>query len=189
MQAIADFLFEARMLKATPRSGYQFLGNGRESVAEHSFSATLVAMVLSRLVNDIDLARLLAMCLVHDLPEARTGDLNYVNKRYVIDDHLRALNDCVADLPFGDWIKALVSEFDAGESREARLARDADQLAFILDLKAFQDCGFQPATKWLPYVVQRLQTTIGKELARSILATEQDHWWLKNYVDNPGQKK
>jgi putative hydrolase of HD superfamily len=185
MQAIADFLFEARMLKATPRSGYQFLGNGSESVAEHSFSTTFVAMVLSRMVNNIDSTRLLAMCLVHDLPEARTGDLNYVNKRYVTDNHLQALNDCVAELPFGDWIKALVAEFDAAESREARLARDADQLAFILDLKAFQDCGFQLAAKWLAYVVPRLQTRIGKQIAQSILATEQDHWWLKNYIDNP----
>lgn len=35
MESIADFLFEVGMLCKTPRSGYQFLGSGRESVAEH----------------------------------------------------------------------------------------------------------------------------------------------------------
>jgi len=38
MDSIADFLFEVGMLSRTPRSGYQFLGSGRESVAEHIFT-------------------------------------------------------------------------------------------------------------------------------------------------------
>jgi putative hydrolase of HD superfamily len=45
MKRMADLLFEARMLKETPRSGFQFLGAGRESVAEHVYSATFIAYV------------------------------------------------------------------------------------------------------------------------------------------------
>ncbi len=37
MEAIANLLFEARSLRTLPRSGYQFLGAGRESVAERMF--------------------------------------------------------------------------------------------------------------------------------------------------------
>ena len=33
MKRIANFLFEAGMLKRTPRTGFQFLGSGAESVA------------------------------------------------------------------------------------------------------------------------------------------------------------
>ena len=41
MENLADLLFEAKMLKEIPRSGFQFLGAGRESVAEHVYMMTL----------------------------------------------------------------------------------------------------------------------------------------------------
>jgi putative hydrolases of HD superfamily len=40
MKNIAHFLFELGMLKRTPRSGFQFLGSGTETVAEHILRAT-----------------------------------------------------------------------------------------------------------------------------------------------------
>ena len=42
------------------------------------------------------------MCLFHDLVEARTGDLNYVSKKYVQADEVAAVNDMTVNLPFGD---------------------------------------------------------------------------------------
>ena len=44
MKRIANLLFEAKMLKEIPRSGYHFLGSGRETVAEHSFMITFIAL-------------------------------------------------------------------------------------------------------------------------------------------------
>jgi putative hydrolase of HD superfamily len=46
MKNIANLLVEANVLKHIPRSGYHFLCCGRESVAEHTFSATLIAFVM-----------------------------------------------------------------------------------------------------------------------------------------------
>ncbi|MBE9594109.1 MAG: HD domain-containing protein, partial [Proteobacteria bacterium] len=43
MRNIINFLFEIGILKKTPRSGYQFLGTGNESVAEHSFRVAVIA--------------------------------------------------------------------------------------------------------------------------------------------------
>jgi putative hydrolase of HD superfamily len=42
MKDIANFLFEVGMLQKTPRSGFQFLGSGHESVAEHVFSTVFI---------------------------------------------------------------------------------------------------------------------------------------------------
>ena len=67
MQSIANFLFEVGMLKRTPRSGLQFLGSGSESVAEHAFRVTCIAYVLARLEPDADEARLIKLCLLHDV--------------------------------------------------------------------------------------------------------------------------
>ena len=181
--AVADLLFQAKILKEIPRSGFHFLGAGSESVAEHIFCTAFIAYVMTRMEPDVDSGRLLAMCLAHDLIEARTGDLNTVHKSYLRVDQDRALQDTVRDLPFGAELAELIDEFESNRSREARLARDADQLALILDLKALSDSGHRPADKWLPPVMERLQTDTGRKLGAEILATEWDQWWMKNNLD------
>jgi len=185
VDAIVDLLFEAAMLKKIPRSGYPFLGAGSESVAEHVFITTFIAYVFSRMRSDIDASRLIHMCLVHDLLEARTGDLNTVQKKYVTADNARALSEAVRDLPFGEDLASLVKEFEAGESEEAKLARDADQLAFLIDLKALADAGHQSAGKWIPFVKERVRTSLGRQAAETLLNTPHDRWWLKPLLNDP----
>jgi putative hydrolase of HD superfamily len=185
MRNIANLLFKAKILKEIPRSGYHYLGAGKESVAEHSFSISFIAFVMSQMEPNVDALKLIAMCLVHDLPEAKTGDLNYVQKKYVTADENKAVEDITRDLPFGQSLADLLYEFNSGQSVEAKLARDADQLALILDLKALSDIGYNPPKKWLPFALKRLETKTGQDLAESIMKTEWDAWWLDNYVDRP----
>ena len=185
MKNIVNLLFKARILKDIPRSGYHFLGAGKESVAEHSFSVSFIAFVMSQMEPDLDALKLIAMCLVHDLPEAKTGDLNYVQKKYVTADENKAVEDITRNLPFGSSLADLINEFNAGRSLEAKLAHDADQLALILDLKALSDIGYDPPKKWLPFALKRLKTKTGQTLAQTIMKTEWDAWWLDNYVDRP----
>ena len=83
MKGLVNFLFEVGMLKKTPRTGYQFLGSGRESVAEHSFRTAVIGYLLSLQEPEADVQKTTLMCLFHDIHEARTGDHNYVNKQYV----------------------------------------------------------------------------------------------------------
>ena len=179
MSNIADLLFQANLLKDIPRSGFQFLGAGNESVAEHSYSTAFIAFVLANIVPDIDGPRLISMCLVHDLSEARIGDLNTVHKEYVRADADKALRDTVEGLPFGAVLEDLINEFEANHTLEAKLARDADQLALIIDLKALADIGYKPPEKWLPPIIGRLQTEAAQILADDILKTPYDNWWLK----------
>jgi len=40
-----------------------------------------------------------------------------------------------------------------------------------------------PPDKWLPPVLKRLKTETAKKIARSIMETNRDEWWLNNYVD------
>lgn len=185
MQNIVNLLFKANILKNIPRSGYHFLGAGKESVAEHSFSVSFIAFVMSQIEPDVDALKLIAMCLVHDLPEAKTGDLNYVQKKYVTADENKAVEDITGNLPFGSSLADLINEFNADRSLEAKLAHDADQLALILDLKALSDIGYDPPKKWLPFALKRLKTKTGQTLAQTIMKTEWDAWWLDNYVDRP----
>ncbi len=179
MEKIATLVFEALFLKQIPRSGYQFLGTGRESVAEHTYAATFIAFVLAKLEPMADSERLISMCLMHDLPEARTGDLNYVQKRYVKSDEASAVVDALQDLPFGDQIGSLLTEFNQGTSLESKLARDADQLALLVDLKCLKDVGYQTPQKWLPHVLDRLQTDVARQLAKALIDSHRDDWWYR----------
>lgn len=177
MEKIADLLFEARMLKEIPRSGFAFLGAGHESVAEHSYSTSFIAFVMTQLSPEVDAHRTICMCLLHDLPETRIGDLNTVHKNYVQADEEKALFDATRGLPFAPAWAELLAEFNAGESPEAKLARDADQISLILELKQLKDIGYDPPSDWLPPVMERLQTEIGRQVADAILASKRDAWW------------
>lgn len=187
MKRLADFLFEGHMLKFLPRSGYSFLGVGNESVAEHSFMTAFIAWVLSRLSPTVDAGRLVTMCLIHDLPEARIGDLNALQKQYVRADEEAAVSDTAMGLPFGDELIALIDEFNAGDTLAAQLAHDADQLALVIDLKALADRGYRTPEKWQPHVLERLRTEPAKALARAITHRDFDGWWLDG-VGEPGTK-
>jgi putative hydrolase of HD superfamily len=183
MKNIANFLYEAGMLKRTPRSGFQFLGTGAESVAEHIFRATYIGYALGRLAKSVDVDRMIKMCLFHDLPEARTGDLNYVNKKYVEANEKKAVEDLAQTLPFGGEIRELVLEFIEGKTDEAKLARDADQLEMILALKEYKDLGNTYADEWLEFSLKRLQTDTARELAKTILETDSSLWWFSDKSD------
>jgi putative hydrolases of HD superfamily len=180
-KGIVNFFFELGMLKRTPRSGFQFLRSGQESVAEHSFRMALIGYTLARLSANVDSFRVVSLCLFHDVPEARTGDLNYVNKQYVEVHEQEAIDDLAKTLPFGKDVKELLDEYRAQETPEARLAHDADQLDLILELKEQNDLGNIYANQWIHFARKRLKTSIGKDLAAKILVTDSTDWWFEGH--------
>ena len=173
---LIDLIHEAGMLRHTPRSGYAFLGTGSESVAEHSYRMSVIGLVLARLAG-ADAGRVLELCLFHDLHEARTGDFNDVNHRYDTCRAREALADAVEGTGLEDELLSVHDEFEARETLEARLARDADQLDLICNLKAELDRGNAFAAQWLESAVQRLRTPWAKELAEEALAADHNRWW------------
>lgn len=183
MESIADFLFEVGMLCKTPRSGYQFLGSGRESVAEHVLRTVFIGYALCKLNQSLNELRVLKMCVLHDLPEARTGDMNYVNKKYVKVDEEKAVRELTEGLFFGEDIRQAIHEFNAKETMESRIARDADQIALILQLKEYGDLGNKYSDEWIKYALQRLSTEEGKKLAARVIQTDSSHWWFKEKSD------
>lgn len=184
MHQFANYLNEVGMLNRTPRSGFQFLGTGEQSVAEHMYRMLHVAFLLARMSQDkVDESHLLRLVMFHDLPEARTSDHNYVNKKYVEEDLEKLLDDGARHWPFGDEIAAHIREFEAAETPAARLAKDADQLELLLVLKEQGDLGNPHVDDWIKPLLARLKTDAGKQLAGEILATRWDEWWFNNKDD------
>jgi len=152
-------------------------------VADHSFRTAIIGYVLSSQEPDADRNKVALMCLFHDISEARSGDHNYMNKKYVEVDEESAIRDQVRELLFGDEIIALIHEFNSGDTLDARLSKDADQLDLILELKEQLDLGNPNAQDWLSFAFRRLHTDGAKKMAEEILTTHSTDWWFDKKTD------
>lgn len=173
---LADFLFEIGMLKRAKRTGFWFLGQGNESIAEHSYRTTVIGYVLAQKLQ-ANVEKVLLTCLFHDTAEARTGDHNYVHKQYVASAEGKARQDQFAGLSFARSILNLLEHFDKRDTLEAKIAYDSDQLDMILSLKEEQDRGSPYAARWLRSVTSRLLLPISRDLAREIIQGDSAAWW------------
>lgn len=185
---LADFLFEAGMLRKTPRTGYQFLGSGSENVAEHSFRCALIGYVLANLAG-ANPEHTAMLCLIHDFHEARTGDFNYVNSMYNTSRQRLAMEHALKGTGLTEKLLPLWDEQDQEESLEAKLAGDADQLDLILNLVEEKNLGNPYAAKWLESALLRVHTDEGKELAAKIVKADHTDWWFKGPQEDWWVKK
>lgn len=184
MKKTVNLLNEIGMLAQIPRSGFAFLGSGKQSVAEHSFRVALIAHVLCRLSSEkVDHDKLIMICLLHDLPESRIGDLNYVQKRYVQADLPKAINEIKKGSQFGPEIAEWIEEYENSETIESKLAHDADQIELMLMLKKEQELGNTRALDWFKNAQKRLKTDIAKQLSETILTIPSDAWWFENMTE------
>ena len=136
LDGVLSFLRAAERLKTVTRSGWTSTGEA-ESVAEHTWRLCLMAMVLYGGAEDIDLARLLKMCLIHDLGEAIGGDvpapLQAAGSPKAGQERADLLS-LVEPLPAAVQreILELWDEYEAASSPEAKLAKGLDKLETIL---------------------------------------------------------
>lgn len=137
-----DFLRAAERLKVTVRSAHTSTGTP-ESVAEHTWRLCLMAMVLGPSFPGVDVARLIRICVVHDLGEAIGGDVpapEQARRRALDPGANKAAQEradlltLLAPLPEArrDEIVALWDEYEHATSPEARLAKALDKLETIL---------------------------------------------------------
>ncbi len=136
-------LREACRLKHVTRAGWVRVGvDAPESVAAHSWGVSF--LVLALCPAGVDRERALAMAVVHDLAEVRTGDLTPHDGVDKADKHAReraALEDLVAPLERRDELVALFCEYDEGASREARFVKACDKLDMALTAKLYREAG------------------------------------------------
>ena len=106
-----------------------------ESVAEHSWRVSLMASLLRSEFSDVDIDKVVNMCLIHDLGECFTGDIPAFNKTDQdrdIEDAL--LGEWVESLPkeVSDYMNALFAEMNAQETKESKLYKALDKLEALI---------------------------------------------------------
>ncbi|MBI2038658.1 MAG: HD domain-containing protein [Candidatus Niyogibacteria bacterium] len=180
---VVNFLYEVGILARTPRSGFFFLGSGKQSVAEHMNRTSYIGYCLAHLAGDVDIGKVVQMCLFHDISESRISDLNYVHQKYTERLEEKAHADLANSLPFGKELKKLIDEYEERKSKESLLTKDADSIEFLLSLKEQWDIGNTKAKTWIPSLLKRLQTREGKMIAKAVMKTDSDRWWFGNKKD------
>lgn len=175
---ITNFLFEVGILARTPRSGFHFLGTGNQTVAEHINRVCFIGYMLAKMDGEVDISKVLQMCLFHDISETRISDLNYVHQKYVERKEAEAHRDIADSVPFGDEIFATITEYEERQSKESIIVKDADNLEWILALKEEIDTGNTRALEWIKPAIKRLHTENAKKIADIVMKTDSNDWWF-----------
>ncbi|MFH8580647.1 HD domain-containing protein [Streptomyces zaomyceticus] len=179
LSAVAHFLYEAGTLKNTRRTGWWMAGiRDPESVAEHSWRTSIIASVIAKL-EGADPARAALLAVWHDTQEARTGDVNYLGKKYSgSSDSRQVTADQTAGMPelLASTVREVVAEYEDKESLEAICARDADKLECMLQGLEYKAQGYQSAQRWIDNSRGRLTTETGLRLAEELLSHDPLDW-------------
>ncbi len=135
-------LFErAGMLKEVGRKGWKRIGvDDPESVADHSFRAAFMALVLGKEL-DVDGFKLIKLLLVHDLAESEVGDItpqDSVSKKEKFEKEENVIEELSRTFDSDLSLPELWKEYEQGDSREAIIARDIDRLEMVLQAVEYQ---------------------------------------------------
>lgn len=182
-QALLKALHVAERLKDATRH-CDTSGGRRESVAEHSWRLALLAWWLHDDFPELDMDKVIRMCLIHDLGEAFTGDIPTFDKTQADEAREEALLfGWVRTLPepFAREMAALYAEMAARETPEARLYKALDNLEAVIqhnesDLSSWAEHEFQlnlvygyDKAAWSP-VLLRLRDAVRAETEEKIAA-------------------
>ena len=143
---LLEILDVAERLKDATRHCYT--RNGRhESVAEHCWMMTLMAFFMKDEFPEADMAKVIEMCIIHDLGEAFTGDIPAFNKTEA--DEKREedlLSAWVSSLPekYSKKVEALYAEMNERKTTEARLYKAIDGLEAVIQHN------FSDISTWIP---------------------------------------
>lgn len=141
-------------LKQLPRTGWLLRGVPQpESVAAHSFGVSFWVLWLATRYKEqesINLEKALSIAILHDLPEAQTGDLIPSQRSILFGSQKSSQDEAItkaeshfwkdsqsmqipnaASNPNSNWY-ALWEEYRAGKSSEAKLVKQADALDCVL---------------------------------------------------------
>ena len=184
-----EFLVEIDKMKNVLRRTLIVDGSRRENDAEHSWHLAMLAMVLEEYSErEINISRVVRMCLVHDLVEVYAGDTFAYDEKGYEDKFARetaAADKLFSMLPTeqGEEFRALWEEFDEAQTADAMYAAAMDRLQpmmnnFLTDGHTWKEGKvtsdkvldrMQPIKKATPELWQVVEYIVSTSIERGIL--------------------
>lgn len=173
-----EFYKEVGKLKDLPRTGWVKRGIlNPETVAEHMYRSQFIAYDLAKKLG-ADPVACSHMMMIHDLPEARAGDLTPtcgVSREEKAALELQAAQE-LAELSGNPEFLEVFLEYEEKKTLRAQVCNDADQLECLVQALeyAHQYPEKRPLleTFW-PYAEAKLLTAPGKEMFADLLKQKQ----------------
>ena len=143
---ILDFFKDASNLKNIPRQGWidKLSIDHPESVADHSYSMSIMAMIISDLGN-YDFEKILKMSLLHDLAESKIGDFTpgQISKDEKEKIENQAFHEIMENLPtrISSEYAEIWKEYQNQISVESQFVHQIDRLEMALQAKIYEKSG------------------------------------------------
>lgn len=177
---ITRYIYELGTLKKGPRAGWSIPGVPiPETIGSHIFRTAVIGLILATM-EAADVGRTVTLCILHDNHESRIGDIASVARPYVRTAEPQLVVQHQTELmpaALRAAIREAVQQFEAQETPEAVIARDADKLEAIVQGREYEREGGFNTTEWQASAIASLKTDSGKQLAQSIVETDPQDWW------------
>lgn len=177
--ATARLIFETGLLKLSKRTGWWICGvKDPESIAEHSFRTAIIASLLAGM-EGADPARATYLAVWHDSQETRVGDIPHLGRRYLDAASNEAVTaDQITGVPavVADQLRALIEDYEHGDSLEVQCAHDADKLECLFQAVEYRDTGHQNVVGWIESSRKNLITGSAQRLADVAVAMSSQDW-------------
>ena len=160
-EKVIEFLKITEKLKCNTRHSWTSTGR-RESVAEHSWRLSLMALLLEKEIEGVDFQKIIKMCIIHDLGEAITGDIpSFLKTEEDSKVEENAIIELLETLPEPQKtdMLTLFEEMEQRQTMEAKIYKALDRLEAVIQHNE------APISSWLPLEYE-LQQTYGWEEAQ-----------------------
>ena len=183
VRELLDALQIAERLKDATRHCYT--KNGRhESVAEHSWMMTLMAYFMKDEFPEVDMDKVVQMCIIHDLGECFTGDIPTFDKTKAHEENEEnLLYSWVRTLPenYADEMIALYEEMAERKTIEAKIYKAID------GLEALIQHNISDLSTWIPKEYKLNMTYADDKVAFSEYLTELREEIRKDTMEKIGE--
>lgn len=129
-----EFLHKIEKLKCNTRHSWTSCGT-QESVAEHSWRLSVMALLAADEYPELDINKVIKMCLIHDFGEAITGDIPsfFKTEQNEVEEE-KAVRNLLAELPapLCAELQELFDEMNALATPEAKLFKALDNMEAVV---------------------------------------------------------
>ncbi len=145
MEKTIEFIHKITKLKTIKRQGWVREGVPKpESIADHVFRSSIMVLLFAEKFN-LDVNKLLKMCLIHDLSEAITGDLVDERGNKIVMDKIKkyekeltVMENLLEGLEEKDKILQLWKEAESMESDYAKALKKIDRLEMVFQAYEYE---------------------------------------------------
>lgn len=158
-------------LKHSERQGWKDkdVERPRDTIASHSLGASLLGWVLAE-KEDLDSDKIVKMLVMHDLimtyvEDYTPGDEEFDSKKEM---EREAFDDLIEDIPevIRDEFTSLFQELQNQETREAKIAKEADKLDTLLQARSYSQ---ESDEEFFQEFIESYRDYFSSETGRSML--------------------